>query len=731
MMQWMRRIQSPFRGVASSSWTYCVRSAAISSSSSSSSSLIHHQQYTSITSVSNSSTSSSLQPTSSLARSGVITSSSFFPFQVSHRSFRMVSECMNTSSSSPDATGTNANTPLPLLRNIAIIAHVDHGKTTLVDCLLRSAVASRMDSSSSRVMDSNALEKERGITILSKCTSIDWRNPSDNKTYHINIVDTPGHADFGGEVERVLSMVDGVCLVVDATDGPMTQTKFVLGKALKLGLRPLVVINKVDRPTARVGEVENEIFDLFVNLQATDEQMDFPIVYACARDGWSTMEPKKQGTDMNPLFTSVVSHVKPPPVDRTKPFSMAVTQIESDQFLGKLLLGRIASGTVKVGDKLHALDGTNKKLEEVKVMKIIARKGLEQVPVPIAAAGDIVSLAGFSIATVNSTLCDTSITQALPFTPVDPPTLAMSFSVNTSPFAGQEGSQLTSTMIKDRLLKEAESNVSLQIEESVNKESFEVRGRGELQLGILIETMRREGYELSVSAPRVVLKHDEETKAVLEPLEEVVIDVSQEHTGQVIEKMSSRKGELQDFIQTDDGKARLKFRIPMRGLIGYRSELQNDTRGTGIMNNIFHSYVPFMGELTKPEKGAIVSTAEGVITSFALEGLEARGVLFVEAGMKCYSGMIIGESSREGDLEVNPAKTKQLSNVRSVTKEERVKLTPPRIMSLEEVIAYVREDEIIEVTGKSIRLRKIELDASKRKTQEKHRISRKKAEAGR
>ena len=374
-----------------------------------------------------------------------------------------------------------------------------------------------------------------------------WRNPADQNSYHINIVDTPGHADFGGEVERVLSMVDGVALVVDATDGPMTQTKFVLSKALKMGLRPIVVINKVDRPTARVGEVENEIFDLFVNLQATEEQMDFPIVYACAKEGWSTLEPKKVGTDMNPLFQSVVSHVRPPPLDRSAPFSVAVTQIESDQFLGKLLLGRIKSGSVKVGDKLIALDGDGKKLEEVKCMKILARRGLEQVQVPTASAGDIVSLAGFSIATVNSTLCDPAVTTPLAFTPVDPPTLSMSFGVNTSPFAGKDapaGAQLTSSMIQDRLRKEAETNVSMQILESANKESFEVRGRGELQLGILIETMRREGYELSVSAPRVVMKKDETTGEQLEPLEEVVIDVGQEDTGKVIEKMSSRKGQL-------------------------------------------------------------------------------------------------------------------------------------------------------------------------------------------
>jgi GTP-binding protein len=558
-----------------------------------------------------------------------------------------------------------------------------------------------------------------------------WQDPANQQTYHINIVDTPGHADFGGEVERVLSMVDGVALVVDATDGPMTQTKFVLSKALKMGLKPIVVINKVDRPTARVGEVENEIFDLFVNLSASDAQMEFPMVYACARDGWSSMEPKTVGTNMNALFQTIVGHMQPPQLDRAKPFSMAVTQIESDQFLGKLLLGRIQSGKVTVGDRLVGIDGaTGNKVEDVKCMKIIARRGLEQVQVPHASAGDIVSLAGFSISSVNSTLADPSVTEALPFTPVDPPTLAMSFSVNTSPFAGQEGSQLTSSMIKERLAKEAETNVSMQIVESENKEAFEVRGRGELQLGVLIETMRREGYEISVSAPRVVLKRDDETGEMLEPLEEVVIDVGQENTGQVIEKMSSRKGELQDFVQGDDGKARLKFKIPMRGLIGYRSELQNDTRGQGIMNNIFHSYVPFMGDIDKSDKGALISSAEGTITSFALEGLEARGTLFVEPGMKTYSGMVIGEHNREENLEVNPVKQKALSNVRSVTKEEKVKLTPPRMMSLEEVIAYVRDDECIEVTGKSIRLRKIELDGNKRKSLEKGRANRRKSDAG-
>ena len=635
------------------------------------------------------------------------------------------------------------------MRNLAIIAHVDHGKTTLVDCLLRQSAAKTQIASEARVMDSNALEKERGITILSKCTSILWQDQSaaaaaaqpavtgakaasaaaaaGSNMYHLNIVDTPGHADFGGEVERIMSMVDGVCLVVDATDGPMTQTKFVLTKALNAGLRPVVVINKVDRPTARLGEVENEVFDLFANLNASDEQMEFPIVYACAREGWATKDHKQPTPDMTPLFQTITQHIQAPAVDINKPFSMLVTQIDSDPFLGKLLLGRISSGTVKTGDKVRALDPAGKLIEEVKVLKLLCRRGLDQAIIDEARAGDIVSLAGFSKATVRSTLCNDAVTELIPSTPIDPPTLSMSFYVNDSPLAGKEGTYLTSAMIKDRLWKEAESNVSIEVTESESKDSFEVRGRGELQLGVLIETMRREGYELSVSAPRVVFK--EEGGELLEPVEEVVIDVDQEYTGSIIEKMSLRKGELLQFDQMEDGKARLAFRIAMRGLIGYRTELNNDTRGMAVMNTSFHSYTPFVGDIDKSVKGAIISSNDGDVTSHALETLESRGVLFVSPGDKTYNGMVIGEHSRDGDLECNPTKRKELSNMRTVQKEDKTKLTPPRMLSLEEMIAYVRDDEVIEVTASSIRLRKKILDASERKRVEKARASRKRAHA--
>ena len=649
---------------------------------------------------------------------------------------------LSASRSSPSACASRpfassaSVVPLTRVRNLAIIAHVDHGKTTLVDCLLRQSAAKMVIAGEARVMDSNALEKERGITILSKCTSILWQDERGSGNgigtgtgdmYHLNIVDTPGHADFGGEVERIMSMVDGVCLVVDATDGPMTQTKFVLTKALKAGLRPVVVINKVDRPTARLGEVENEVFDLFANLNASDDQMEFPIIYACARDGWATRDPKQPTPDMAPLFQTITQHIQPPAVNVHQPFSMLVTQIDSDPFLGKLLLGRISSGTVKTGDRVRALDPAGKVIEEVKVLKLLCRRGLDQVIIDEARAGDIISLAGFSRATVRSTLCSESVSEPIFSTPIDPPTLSMSFYVNDSPLAGKEGTYLTSAMIKDRLWKEAESNVSIEVTESENKDSFEVRGRGELQLGILIETMRREGYELSVSAPRVVFK--EEAGELLEPVEDVVIDVDQEYTGGIIEKMSLRKAELLQFDQMEDGKARLAFRIAMRGLIGYRTELNNDTRGMAVMNASFHSYTPYVGDIDKSIKGAIISSNDGDVTSHALETLESRGVLFVTPGDKTYNGMVIGEHSRDGDLECNPTKRKELSNMRTVQKEDKTKLTPPRLMSLEEMIAYVRDDEVIEVTSSSIRLRKKILDAGERKRVEKAKAARKRANA--
>jgi GTP-binding protein len=512
-------------------------------------------------------------------------------------------------------------------------------------------------------------------------------------------------------VERIMSMVDGVCLVVDATDGVMTQTKFVLGKALARGLRPVVVVNKIDRPTARLGEVENEIFDLFALLNATDDQMDFPIVYACAREAWATLDPKKPSNNMADLFKTIVSHVPHPPVTLDKPFSMLITQIDSDPFVGKLLQGRIFTGKVRMGDRLKALDEQGKLIEEVKVTRVQTRRGMDKVIVDEAEAGNIISLAGFSKASINSTLCALSVNESIPSIPIDPPSLSMVFSANDGPLASGKTNM---DAIKQRLLKEAETNVSLAVSEATG--GVEVRGRGELQLGVLLETMRREGFELCVSAPKVVMK--QEGGKTVEPLEEVVIDVGQDYTGQIIEKMSLRKGELLDFQQTDDGKARLSFRVPMRGLLGYRSELTYDTRGTAVLNSTHHSYVPHMGEVDKQKKGALISQSEGVTTTFALDEMQNRGSLFVQVGEKVYQGQVIGENIREGNLDVNPCKLKELSNVRQVQKEEKSKVRNIVAMSLEELIAYVRDDEMIEVTPEAIRLRKKILDAQQRKRED-------------
>lgn len=604
------------------------------------------------------------------------------------------------------------------VRNIAIIAHVDHGKTTLVDCLLRQSDLQLNTGGEDRVMDSNVLEKERGITILAKCTSVTWNG------HLINIVDTPGHADFGGEVERIMSMVDGVALVVDATDGVMTQTKFVLSKALARGLKPFVVVNKVDRPTSRLGDVEAQIFDLFANLGATDEQLDFPIIYASAKQGWAVKEssdvPKmatgEMTSDMKPLYEMIVKHVPAPTIDPTAPFRMLVTTIDRHPFFGKTLLGRIQSGRVKINDVVRALDPKAGKIEDAKVVKILARRGLEQVAVSEAQAGDIVSLAGFSTASVNATLCDPSVKEPLPSTPIDPPTLAMAFGANDSPFAGKEGKAVTTADLFARMAREAEENVSIRVmsRDKATDNSFEVHGRGELQLGVIIETLRREGYELSVFPPRVVYSKSESGER-LEPLEEVVIDVLQEHTGTVLEKMSFRLGEVKEITQIEGNRSRMVFEVPTRGLLGYRTEFQNDTRGSGVLNHSFLKFVSFRGEMNRPSKGAMISIEEGTASAFALDSLQDRGPLFVEPGTGVYTGMVIGEHTRENDIEVNPTKKKALSNVRSTSKEDAIKLTPPILMSIEQAIAYVRDDEIIEVTPKCVRLRKQILDLGLRK----------------
>jgi GTP-binding protein len=604
------------------------------------------------------------------------------------------------------------------IRNIAIIAHVDHGKTTLIDSMLRQSGTFRDNQHvAERVMDSNDLEKERGITILAKCTSVNWDG------YTLNIVDTPGHADFGGEVERVLSMVDGVLLLVDAAEGPLPQTKFVLTKALKLGIRPILVINKVDRPDARVDEVHNEVFDLFAALDATEEQLDFPTVYASGRQGWADESLEGARETLKPLFDLVIRHVPAPKGDANAPFAMLATILEADPYLGRVLTGRVYEGTVKQNMTIKALNLQGELVEQGRATKVFAFRGIERVPVEQASAGDIIAISGLVDASVADTIAAIEVTEAIPSMPIDPPTMAITMGVNDSPLAGTEGTKLTSRVIRDRLLKEAESNVAIRVTETENKDAYEVGGRGELQLGVLIETMRREGFELSVSRPRVLLKRDEQG-ALLEPMEEVLIDVDEEFSGIVVEKVSIRKGELQEMRPSGGGKLRLTFIVPARGLIGYQSEFLTDTRGTGIMNRLFHGYGPHKGEISGRHNGVLISMVDGVAVAYALWNLEERGFLFINPQEKLYAGMIIGQHSRDNDLEVNPIKGKQLTNIRTTSKDEAVRLTPPRVLTLESAMSYIQDDELVEVTPKNIRLRKKFLDANDRK-----RASRKVAEA--
>jgi len=603
--------------------------------------------------------------------------------------------------------------PAPL-RNVAIIAHVDHGKTTLVDQLFRQSGTFRDNQRvEERAMDSNDLEKERGITILAKCTSVEWAG-NDGVTTHINIVDTPGHADFGGEVERILSMVDGVILLVDSSEGAMPQTKFVTGKALALGLKPIVVVNKVDRPDERIQEVLDEVFDLFVSLEATDEQLDFPVLYASGRNGYANEDPSLRAGTLTPLFEKIVEHVPPPAADFDGPFKFLVTLLDRDNFLGRILTGKVQSGTVKVNSPIHALDSDGKVIETGRASKLMAFRGLERVPVEEARAGDIISIAGLTQATVANTIADPSVTEPLHAQPIDPPTLSMRFAVNDSPMAGREGSKVTSRMIRDRLEREAESNVAIRVTESADKDSFEVAGRGELQLGVLIETMRREGFELGISRPRVLFGEDEDGKRT-EPYETVVIDVDDEHAGTVVEKMAIRKGEMTDMRPSGGGKTRITFSAPSRGLIGYHGEFLSDTRGTGIMNRLFEKYGPYKGKIEGRKNGVLISNGTGEAVAYALGPLEERGVLFVGVGEALYEGMIIGENAKPDDLEVNPMKSKQLTNFRSTGKDDAIRLTPPRIMTLEQAIAYIDDDEMVEVTPKSIRIRKTLLDPHERK----------------
>lgn len=595
------------------------------------------------------------------------------------------------------------------LRNIAIIAHVDHGKTTLVDQLFRQSGTFRDNQRvEERAMDSNDLEKERGITILAKPTSIEWNGT------RINIVDTPGHADFGGEVERILSMVDGVILLVDSSEGAMPQTKFVTGKALALGLRPIVVVNKVDRPDERIQEVLDEVFDLFVTLEATDEQLDFPVLYASGRNGYASEDPQRREGTLEPMFQKIVDHVPPPALDTDAPFSFLVTLLDRDNFLGRVLTGRVQSGTVKANQPIHALDMDGKVIETGRASKIMAFRGLDRVPVDEARAGDIISLAGLAVATVSNTIADTSVSVPIQAQPIDPPTLSMRFAVNDSPMAGREGDKVTSRMIRDRLMREAESNVAIKVTESADKDSFEVAGRGELQLGVLIETMRREGFELGISRPRVLFGTDEEGKRT-EPYETVVIDVDDEHSGTVVDKMNQRKAEMTDMRPSGGGKTRITFSAPSRGLIGYHGEFLSDTRGTGIMNRLFEKYGPHKGKIEGRKNGVLISNGSGNANAYALGPLEERGILMVGVGEPLYEGMIIGENAKPDDLEVNPMKSKQLTNFRSTGKDDAIRLTPPWVMTLEQAIAYVDDDEMVEVTPKSIRLRKAILCPHERK----------------
>jgi GTP-binding protein len=604
------------------------------------------------------------------------------------------------------------------LRNIAIIAHVDHGKTTLVDVLLRQSGLFRDNQQvAERVMDSNDLERERGITILAKVTSVPWTNEKGD--FRVNIVDTPGHADFGGEVERILSMVDGVVILVDAAEGALPQTKFVSGKALKLGLKPIVVINKVDRPDARPDEVYEEVFDLFVALEATDEQLDFPVLYASGRQGWASPTLEGARKDMKPLMDLVCDYVPAPTVEKDKPFSMLVTMIENNPYLGRLVTGRIMSGSVKTNMPVKVLDLDNALVETTRIPKILGFRGIERVPLDEAFAGDIISLAGMTEGTVAHTVCDAAITQAIPAQPIDPPTISMSFAVNNGPFAGKEGTKVTSRMIRDRLFREVESNVAMKVKDGASADVFEVFGRGELQMSVLIETMRREGFEMCIGRPQVLFKTDEETGERLEPMEEVMVDVDQEYSGNVVQKMALRKGEMMAMQPSGGGKVRMTFIAPTRGLIGYHGEFLTDTRGTGIMNRLFHGYAPFKGAVESRRTGVLIAMATGQATAYDLWNLEDRGVIMIQPGTDVYEGMIVGEHSRDNDLPVNVLKGKKLTNVRASGTDEMVKLIPPRILTLEQAITYIADDELVEVTPKTIRLRKRLLDPNERKRAEK------------
>ncbi|MCA3324246.1 MAG: translational GTPase TypA [Roseomonas sp.] len=596
------------------------------------------------------------------------------------------------------------------IRNVAIIAHVDHGKTTLVDKLLSQAGAFRANQQvAERALDRNDLERERGITILAKSTAVEW------KGVKINIVDTPGHADFGGEVERILSMVDGAIVLCDAAEGPLPQTKFVLTKALARGLKPIVVINKVDRQDARPDEVHNEVFDLFAALGASDEQLDFHTLFASGRQGWADLELNGARKDLSPLFDLILSHVPAPKVDLEKPFAMNATILESDNFLGRILTGRVEQGVARLNMPVRVLRQDGSVVESGRLTKLMTFSGLERVPVDEVRAGDIIAIAGLSDATIPDTIASPEVTEPLPALPVDPPTLAMTFRINDGPLGGREGKKVTSRQIRERLFKETEGNVAIKVKVSEEVDAFEVAGRGELQLGVLIETMRREGFELTIGRPRVLTRDNPETGEREEPFEEALIDVDESYSGVVVEKMSLRKGQMQDMRPSGGGKVRLTFHIPSRGLIGYHGEFLTDTRGTGMMNRLFLGYRPWAGPIEGRRNGSLISNSDGEAIQYALFYLQERGTLFVDPGVKVYVGMILGEHSRDNDLEVNPIKEKKLTNIRAAGKDEALLLIPPRKMSLEQAIAYIEDDELVEVTPSAIRLRKRHLDPHERK----------------
>ncbi len=594
------------------------------------------------------------------------------------------------------------------LRNIAIIAHVDHGKTTLIDSIMKQSGMFRDNQSiSERLMDSGELEKERGITILAKPTSIRWKN------VRINIIDTPGHADFGGEVERVLHMADGVILLTDAAEGPMPQTKFVLGKALALGLRPIVIINKVDRPDGRPEEVVDEVFDLFVALEANEQQLEFPILYASGRDGWCVTDLENERTSLEPLLNLILEHVPPPKQDLKAPFAMLATLLESDQFLGRCLTGKVVQGTANMNEQVRSLDLTGNIVEHGRLTKLMHFEGTNRVPVDMVEAGDIICIAGLAKTSVSDTICNSEQKQPIQSTPIDPPTMSVTITVNDSPFAGQEGKKVTSTMIRERLLSEAETNVAITFSESDKKDSFEIGGRGELQLGVLIETMRREGFELTVSRPRVLYKQEEGQR--LEPIEEVIIDLDSEYSSSVIDSLNRRKAEMMDMREVGAGKTRLTFLAPSRGLIGFQSKFLTDTRGTGVINRLFHSYAKYKGDIPGRRNGVLISNDTGQAVAYALFNLQDRGVMFISHQTPVYQGMIVGEHSRDNDLEVNVLKGKKLTNVRASGTDDAVSLSPPRNLSLEDMMAYLNHDELLEVTPMTLRLRKQYLLSHERK----------------